>query len=114
MSWRYLRINIGETVAKRRFIYYTMVREIVLMVKHTINKAQALILIITKMGKVYDVAKQLRNIIGVESIMVVTGSWDIAALLSFEQQELGRLIREIQSLQDIVQTMTLIVIPEIE
>jgi len=73
---------------------------------------QAYILINTEPGKPWDVAEACQKIEGIKMAHAVTGQFDVVAYADFiKMDDLGRIIQEIQSLQGVRRTQTVIAMP---
>lgn len=66
-------------------------------------------LINTEPGRLWEVAEATLKIKGVKKAHAVAGQYDVIAYVEFvEMSELGRIIREIQSIKGITRTQTAI------
>lgn len=66
-------------------------------------------LINTEPGRLWEVAEATLKIKGVKKAHAVAGQYDVIAYVEFvEMSELGRIIREIQSIKGIMRTQTAI------
>jgi len=67
------------------------------------------VLINTEPGRLWEVAEATLKIKGVKKAHAVAGQYDVIAYVEFvEMSELGRIIREIQSIKGITRTQTAI------
>jgi len=67
------------------------------------------VLINTEPGRLWEVAEATLKIKGVKKAHAVAGQYDVIAYVEFvEMSELGRIIREIQSIKGIMRTQTAI------
>jgi len=72
----------------------------------------AYILVNTEPGKLWEVADAALKIEGVKMAHAVTGQFDVVAYAEFtKMDELGKIIEEIQSLNGVRRTQTVIAIP---
>ena len=71
-------------------------------------ETKAYILIETSVGKLQDVAKDLRDLLGVDNVDLVTGPYDIIAVIGAENLNLlGDFITsKVHSVKGIVRTVT--------
>jgi len=73
---------------------------------------QAYILINTEPGKLWEVADASQKIQGVKMAHAVTGQFDVVVYAEFiKMDDLGKIIEEIQSLEGVRRTQTVIAIP---
>ena len=73
---------------------------------------QAYILVNTEPGKLWEVSDAACRIKGVKMAHAVTGQFDVVAYAEFvKMDDLGQIIEEIQHLQGVRRTQTVIVVP---
>jgi len=73
---------------------------------------EAYILVNTEPGKPWEVADASQKIEGIKMAHAVTGQFDVVAYAEFiKMDDLGRIIQEIQSLQGVRRTQTVIAMP---
>jgi len=73
---------------------------------------QAYVLINTEPGKLWEIAEEALKIEGVKMAHAVTGQFDVVAYAEFtKMDELRKIIDELQRLQGVRRTQTVIAIP---
>jgi DNA-binding Lrp family transcriptional regulator len=73
---------------------------------------QAYVLVNTEPGKLWEVAEAASKIKGVKMAHAVTGQFDVVVYAEFiKMDELGKIIEELQRLDGVRRTQTVIAIP---
>lgn len=73
---------------------------------------QAYVLINTDPGKLWEIADAALKIEGIKMAHAVTGQFDVVAYAEFtKMDELGKIIEELQRVQGVRRTQTVIAIP---
>lgn len=73
---------------------------------------QAYVLVNTEPGKLWEIADEALKIKGIKMAHAVTGQFDVVAYAEFtKMDELGKIIEELQRLQGVRRTQTVIAIP---
>jgi len=73
---------------------------------------QAYVLINTDPGKLWEIADEALKIEGIKMAHAVTGQFDVVAYAEFtKMDELGKIIEELQRLQGVRRTQTVVAIP---
>lgn len=72
------------------------------------QKQRATVLLSVKTGTAWDVAKAVQHIEGVTEAYVTAGAWDVVVHLEFHYYQLGQIVKHIQKIGDVIQTVTLV------